>query len=113
MSAEPSSSKSAKLLSLDAAQVQNFVEKIFQAAGWSAADAKGDHDHDGLGNLNEFKLHGKPNDADTDNDGSDDGDERRDHTLVDRTDSDRDGRRDEARQHQHGHEKSAQHGGQR
>ncbi len=57
-------------------------------------DAKEDPDHDGLGNLNEMKLHGKPHDPDTDNDGSDDGDERRDHTLVDRMDSDRDGRRD-------------------
>ena len=57
-------------------------------------DAKGDPDHDGLGNLNEYKLHGKPQDPDTDNDGSDDGDERRDHTLVDRMDSDRNGRRD-------------------
>ena len=57
-------------------------------------DAKEDPDHDGLGNLNDMKLHGRPHDPDTDNDGSDDGDERRDHTVVDRMDSDRDGRRD-------------------
>ncbi len=69
-------------------------ERTFHLNSRSAADAKGDPDHDGLGNLNEFKLHGKPNDADTDNDGSDDGDERRDHTRPDAMDTDRDGRRD-------------------
>lgn len=31
---------SAKLVSLDAAKVQAFVESIFQAAGWNAADAR-------------------------------------------------------------------------
>ena len=57
-------------------------------------DSTEDPDHDGVGNINEWRLHGRAHDSDTDDDGSDDGDERRDRTRLDAADSDRDGTRD-------------------
>ena len=68
--------------------------------------ARKDPDRDGLINLDEFRLHTDPRDADTDNDGVEDGDEDRDRDGVDndnearehtsplRRDTDRDGVRD-------------------
>lgn len=55
-----------------------------------ASDAFEDSDADGLVNLAEFRLRGKPLDEDTDNDGLDDGDERRLGLVVNDRDSDDD-----------------------
>ena len=57
-------------------------------------DAAEDPDHDGVGNVNEWRLHSRAHDSDTDDDGSDDGDERRDRTRPDVADTDHDGIRD-------------------
>ena len=57
----------------------------------SAKDAKSDIDHDGLSNLDEYRLKGLPRDEDADNDGQDDGDERTTKTKVHASDTDGDG----------------------
>ncbi len=55
-----------------------------------AADAKGDTDRDGLGNLREYQKRTLPRDEDTDNDGQDDGDEAATRTNPRDADSDDD-----------------------